>query len=302
MKLLKITSLLVALGGAAALGLVAAPSVFDHFGSRVIAEGRQDRAPERRARALTILDGRGAQIGVSTRDLEAAEADRRKVQGGVVIDEVQPDSPAERAGLKPSDVIVEFDGERVRSARQFSRLVRETAPDRTVSAGIVRNGQRSDVKIMPSEGRSADVLIDGDVLREKMGDLGRFADRLPPLAFDFDFDLHGLMSPRGSLGVTVTELSGQLASYFNAKNGVLVAAVAEGSAAEKAGLQAGDVITSVNNERIDSRGDLMRALRGIDEGGEVTIGIVRDKKESSVTAKIEAPRRRSRPTRPAEGI
>ena len=68
-----------------------------------------------------MLAGRGAQIGVRIAD---------GMTDGVVIEEVQPDSPAEKAGLKPSDVIVEFGGEHVRSARQFGRLVQETPPGR----------------------------------------------------------------------------------------------------------------------------------------------------------------------------
>jgi serine protease Do len=61
-----------------------------------------------------VLAGRGAEIGVQVVD---------RKEGGVVIEEVRPDSPAEKAGVKRSDVIVTFDGERVRSVRQFTRLV-----------------------------------------------------------------------------------------------------------------------------------------------------------------------------------
>jgi membrane-associated protease RseP (regulator of RpoE activity) len=176
MKLLKLLSVLVAVAGLAVLAIVAAPSVHG-----------QNR-PERRT--LSVLDGRGGRIGVSARDLNAAEADRQKLQGGVVIDEVQPDSPAEKAGLERSDIIVEFDGEHVRSARQFSRLVQETAPGRAVKATIVRDGRRSDVHITPSEGRQADVFNMGDMYHWDHWD--DWADRLP-FNFNFDFDLPGQM-------------------------------------------------------------------------------------------------------------
>jgi len=102
------------------------------------------------------------------------------------------------------------------------------------------------------------------------------------------------------LGVTVNELTGQLASYFGAKDGVLVASVSEGSAAEKAGIKVGDVITSVNGEPVKSSSDLIQSLRRA-ENEEVSIGIVRDKKEQTVKAKIEPlqPRRTPRNARPA---
>ena len=76
-----------------------------------------------------------------------------KAPAGVVVEEVQPDSAAEKAGLKHSDVIVEFDGEHVRSARQFTRLVQETASGRTVKATVMRDGQKKELQITPGKGR-----------------------------------------------------------------------------------------------------------------------------------------------------
>src|SRR5712691_2419544 len=148
MKTLKIA-------GVAAIAAVLAVSVYAQ--SRPFDSGRVaqlDRA-ERRARDLMVLAGRGAEIGVQVADGKDA---------GVVIEEVRPDSPAEKAGLKRADVIVEFDGEHVRSARQFGRLVQETPPGSTVKATIVRDGRRQDVQITPAEGRGAGVWMDGDPL------------------------------------------------------------------------------------------------------------------------------------------
>jgi C-terminal processing protease CtpA/Prc len=299
MKLLRITGIVVALAGVAALAVVAVPTVFGQsraerpFDSRGLAQGKPfdsfddrffDSAQDRRGRELPVLAGRGAAIGVRIAD---------GTSGGVVIEEVDPDSPAEKAGLKRSDVIVEFDGERVRSARQFGRLVQETPPGRTVKATVTREGQRKDVQITPTEGRGAAMMIDGDRIREQMGDLaGRFRD----FNFNFDFDLPDGMSTR-RLGVTVQELTNQLADYFGTKDGVLITAVTDGSAAAHAGLKAGDVITSINSRRVASRTDLVRSLRDAD-GEDITIGIVRDKKESSVKAKIEPLTRRTTRGRP----
>ena len=295
MKLLRILGVLVTVAGVAALTVVVAPALYGQrddrperpFDSPALAQGRpfdsRALAEDRRGRELTVLAGRGAGIGVRIADGSS---------GGVVIEEVDPDSPAEKAGLKRSDVIVEFDGERVRSARQFGRLVQETPPGRTVKATVTREGQRQDVQITPTEDRGSAMIFDGDRIREQMGDLaGRFRDN-----FNFDFDLDGRMSG-GRLGVTVQELTNQLADYFGAKDGVLVTAVTDGSAAARAGLKAGDVITSINSRTVASRADLVRSLRDAD-GDEVTIGFVRDKKESSVKAKIEPATRRITRRRP----
>src|SRR5438093_135767 len=276
MKLLKLLSVLVALVGVALLALVAAPSV----------HGQRAEAPERRGRALTVLAGRGAEIGISIRDIESSDK-----AGGVVIEEVRKDGPADKAGLKQADVIVEFDGEHVRSARQFTRLVQETVPGRTVKATVVHDGQRKDVQLTPDDhGDGMSVFFDNN-MHEYFGDLNRGLGRLNDRFQNFNFDNFSLALPqldgRGRLGVSVEELTPQLATYFGAKDGVLVSTVSDDSPASRAGLKAGDVITRVNGEPVRARADLLRALRDAGESGEMTIGIVRDKKESTITAKIE---------------
>ena len=307
MKLLKGLSVLVAVAGLGVLLLIAVTSISGHplealsqsqskgdiaqrepVGSVGVQSDRSE--PRRRGRELTILSGRGAEIGVSVRDVEAGD----KARAGVLVEEVRPDSPAEKAGLKRSDVIVEFDGETVRSARQFTRLVQETAPGRTVTAAIVSDGARKNVQITPTEGRG--VTIDGDRLRERLGDAWRMYERMPP--FNFDFDLQFPLDSRGRLGVSVQELTPQLAAYFGAKDGVLIAAVTDDAPAGRAGLRAGDVITKINDAPIRSRDDLVRQLRDVKEDGQVSVGIVRDKKESTVTVTLEA-RRSPRTGRPA---
>src|ERR1051325_2157309 len=144
MKLIKLFGVVVVVAGVVAVALVYAPSSF---------------AQERRGRELTVLAGRGAEIGLVVRDADA----------GVTVDDVRPDTAAEKAGLKRSDVIVEFDGEHVRTARQFSRLVQESVPGHTVKATIVRDKHKKDVQIAIPEYRRADLFIDGDRLRDRLG-------------------------------------------------------------------------------------------------------------------------------------
>ena len=258
--------------GTAAAALLA-PSVF----AQTVEPPDQSRV----TRQFMVLAGRGSEIGVQVSDAK---------DSGVVIDDVRPDSPAEKAGLKRADVIVEFDGERVRSTRQFGRLVQETPPGRTVKATVMRGGRRQDVEVTPREGRG--VLngrgsADGDFFRDRLPDW----DMLRNLPRGFAFNVpQELMSDR-RLGVAVEELTDQLAQFFGVKGGVLVSAVTDGSAASRAGLKAGDVITSIDGESIRSRDDIARALRDSRED-EVKIAIVRERKEMTVTAKMDAPARR----------
>jgi serine protease Do len=220
---------------------------------------------------LLTLVGPGTSIGVTVRDSDS----------GVVVQEVRSESPASRAGVKEGDVVTEFDGERARSAAQFTRLVRETAPGKTVKMAVLRNGMPTTMDIAP-EARDSDDIRFPNLTR----DIDRHLQVLPR---DFDFDLaeplFSLYSPR-RLGMTVTPLSDQLAAYFGVKQGVLVSEVAAGSAAEAAGLKAGDVITMVKGHAVSLPDDVVRELREAESGANVEIRVVRDRKELAVSAKI----------------
>jgi serine protease Do len=244
---------------------------------------------------LMMLDGRGSQLGVMVSDLDAKEG------AGVKVDEVTVDSAAGKAGLKAGDVVVEFDGERVRSARQFTRLVQETPDGRTVKIAVLRDGKRQTLDATP-EARSFswNMDIDGDRIRRE---IERGMQQVPQ-RFEYRIDpdmIPGMrLMSRGRLGVTVESLSPQLADYFGVKEGgALVSAVTRDSAAEKAGIKAGDVITSVNGGRVRDADSLSREI-GDATGTELSIGIVRDKKETTLKATIETrrpdrPRANSRP-------
>src|SRR5437867_4531521 len=64
-----------------------------------------------------FFDSSSSHIGVAVRDLDPAEAERQKLEGGVVVDDVEAGSAADKAGIKQGDIVVEFDSERIRSAR-----------------------------------------------------------------------------------------------------------------------------------------------------------------------------------------
>src|SRR4029453_4870210 len=97
---------------------------------------------------VMVLDGRGAQLGVMVSDV-----DPKAASGGVKIDEVNENSPAEKAGIKAGDIVGDYDGERVRSARQFTRLVQETPEGRSVTIGIMRDGKKQTLNATPEAGR-----------------------------------------------------------------------------------------------------------------------------------------------------
>ena len=100
------------------------------------------------------------------------------------------------------------------------------------------------------------------------------------------------------LGIDAEDLSGQLGTFFGAPEGegILVRGVNTGSPAEKAGVRAGDVITSINGERIRSVGDLREKLSAKRDEKEKTVklGVLRNKSEISLTVELPAPQTRTK--------
>ena len=272
--------------GALAGALVLAASAGAAIAPAARAQSR-DREPV--ARALQVI-GRGAQIGVTVRDVEG---DETKLGGGVIVDEVRQGSPADKAGLKRGDRIVELDGERVRSVAQFRRLVQETADGRAVNIAVQRDGQRVTASVTPERG-SGGFYFGDDFLPMPPTPPSAPAAPAPPPApaipwsFDRDFGWMTFAGSEGLLGVSVESLGDQLATYFGVKDGVLVRTVREGSPAAAAGVKAGDVITSVNGQRIERPSDLASEIRRIGSGGEFTLEISRDRKTQTVKGKLGA--------------
>lgn len=263
---------------------------------------------------VMVLDGRGAQLGVMVSDV-----DTKATTGGVKIDDVNPDSPAEKAGIKAGDVVVEYDGEKVRSARQFTRLVQETPEGRAVAIALLRDGKRQTVNATPETSRMTwnfNTEFGPDIdraMREAERGVREFRfDANPEFRFDsreprrFEYRMPErampfMVQPRGRLGVTVQSLTDDLQEYFGAKNGgALVSSVTKDSAASKAGIKAGDVIVSINGRRVSDSDDLLREIEDIN--GDATIVVLRDKKEMTLKATLQASRpageRAIRPSRP----
>lgn len=281
MKFWKTTALTMALIGAAGLGASLAPA------------GAQTRVRVTEPGDVQVFSFGGSRLGVSISDVDAADA---KGSAGVRIDEVEDGSPAEKAGFKTGDVVVEFDGERVRSARQFSRLVSETPAGRQVTAAVMRGGQRVTLNVATREGSSAFNLLEGDRLRalETLRERVRPAPvpPAPPRAPKAPRApeppaLERFFYSGNQLGVTTNSVSEQLREYFGVKNGVLVTSVTNDSAASRAGVKAGDVIVSLNGRSIDDGFELREEMQRLDAGEEFTLEIVRDRKPMTLKGKAQ---------------
>ena len=222
--------------------------------------------------------GDGSWIGIAIRD-----ADDQDV--GATVTVVADGSPAAQAGLREGDVVVEFDGERVRSSRHLARVVRETPVGRRVTLEVLRDGNSETLTLATAEhpdarGRawmfaSPEGEFELDELELHLGDLSKRLEELELRDIVGDALLR-LESAPGRLGVRVRAVDGQLADYFGTERGLLVTHVEPSTPAAEAGLRAGDVITMIDETAVNTRQELRRRLRSVDPAGEVILSIVRD--------------------------
>lgn len=227
-----------------------------------------------------------ASIGISIRDVTGEDAVKAKMAqpSGVYVESVVEGSPASKAGVQAGDIVVDFDGERVRSASHFTRLVQESVPNRQVSAVVMRGTSKQTLTVVPQAGGAFNILSN-DTRRRLQENL-----RIDPET------LRNRATATGrSLGVTVSPLTDQLATHFGVKQGVLVNSVISSSAAASAGIRAGDVITAVNGQNISSSADITRALRDT-SGDSVDIAVMRDRKSLSLKATLPARTTTPRPS------
>jgi serine protease Do len=223
----------------------------------------------------TVVVG-GSYIGVMMQEIDSERAKALKLhdEGGVEITVVEPDSPADKGGLKVGDVVEKYNGQRVEGMQQFARMVHETPPGHEVKIEISRGGVALIVTVRVAQRK---------VQRFDLGDAAQMPERL---------DIHipdlprGFMALRSSvLGVEAESIDGQLAQYFGVKDGVLVRSVLKGSSAEKAGIRAGDVIVRIDDARVATPADISGRLRTL-HGKPASVVLMRDHKELTIQVTI----------------
>lgn len=244
-------------------------------------------AQNRDVQVVARFEGIGSdvRVGLSIRDVEATDVTRESLESanGVVVESVTAGGPAEEATVRADDIILAFDGERVRSVRQFARIVQETPRGRTVTLTVRRNGQQHELNITP-EARSPSAA------RLSLERLERLGENLERRFESFRLPaIDGFRMRRPRLGIGAQTLTPQLAEYFEVAEGVLVARVDDDSAAAEAGLRAGDVITAVGEDHISEVGALWRRLGQHDAGEKFDLVVTRDGKPLTVTVTLPEP-------------
>jgi len=209
---------------------------------------------------------------------------------GLLIIEINDDSPADDAGLREGDIIVKADGKTIRKTSDLNEVLKKHQEGDTFEITYVRHNRERTTTVD---------LTEQKVNRRKYSDRhhNRFysADDDDDDEFewdwdsDYDYDYDKYDNYRhGFIGVMLQDLNGQLAKYFDLDNsrGALITEVFEDSPAEKGGLSAGDVVIKADGEKIYETEDLQEIVYDMEEGDKLELEIIRRGNTQNLTIEI----------------
>ena len=192
-----------------------------------------------------------AYLGVSIQPAEGKLAEKFGVDAGkgAIVSQVMPKSPAQDAGFEAGDVIVSVNGEAVDGPRDLQGLVEELEIGDEYTVTVLRDGERKELTVearqMP---RNFSAVSPGELKESPSSPQEEFED----------------------IGLQVQTLTPALAKQLNLENakGVIVTSVENGSPAQLAGIQTGDVIEKVATKKVTSVREFRQALKdaSLDEG------------------------------------
>jgi serine protease Do len=198
-------------------------------------------------------------IGVFIGNLDAELAKSFGFQGkaGVLVQDVAPDGPGAKAGLASGDIVMERDGKAVSDVAAFRNGIAAARPGTKVKLAVWRSGKRVDLAVtlgeLPDDAKAAAPRKQGGKAPSNTESESRIGLRLD--------DISPALRERFSLNDT---------------KGALIVGVAQGSAAEEAGLRPGDVITQIGNEAVASAADAQRVVQKADKKAPLRLRVVRD--------------------------
>jgi Do/DeqQ family serine protease len=178
-----------------------------------------------------------AWMGIQPTELTPELAEGFGIRGskGILVQNVVENTPAEKAGLRRNDVILEFDGQPVSDVTKFRLRVADTPVGKEVPVVVLRDGKRFTAKVKLSE-RTEQAVAQGQPRRGEPKAVETVA------------------------GLKVTDLSDEDRANSGIRSGVVVTDVADGSAADDAGIRQGDIIEEVGGKSVASAAAFMKTL------------------------------------------
>ena len=252
---------------------------------------QQEAAPRaHRAQGYVVEKVSSGYLGIGGLDIspERAKALNLKEERGVEVSSLAEDGPAAKAGIKQGDVVLEFNGQPVEGTAQFQRLVRETPVGRQVKIAVWRAGALQTLTATVGENRLTTLLAPGNGDWDLMPNMLAMPNM--PAMPNIDIPRFNMSSQNPMLGIVGEPLGheDQLAEFFGVQDGILVRSVKRGSAADKAGIKAGDVITKVDDSKVATSTEITRVLRGLKSKKTFGVTVVRNRKEMPLTVTIES--------------
>ena len=183
-------------------------------------------------------------IGVTIQTVtpEIASSFGLKEPKGVLVGDVVPGGPADKAGMKRGDIITAFDGKDIRKTSDLPMMVADTPVGKTVDVKVIRNGNEMVLKMRVEEQTAQNIALQ---MQSPEMDLGMQVDNLSP-------------EVRNKLGI-------------REKSGVAVTRINPGSPADDAGIKAGDVIKEVNHKSVKDLKDYNNAMAMTEKGKPVLL-------------------------------
>lgn len=197
----------------------------------------------------------GVSIQELTRDLAESFGIHRT--GGAVVIDVTKGSPADKAGLEVSDVILKFDGKELQNSVDLPRLVGATKPGKTVTLQVWRKGELRDINITVAELPT---------------------ERTPAR------NARQSARPANRLGLVVSDLSAPQRQQLKIANGVIVDDAQD--AAARAGLRRGDIILGINNSAVRSAEQFNQLAAQLGSGKTVALLVKRGENSLYVPIKL----------------
>ena len=185
-------------------------------------------------------------IGISDVTPDEAKFFNVKIAIGAVVSQIEPDSPAAKAGLKTGDVITELNGRTVNDAGELQVAVGQKQPGTKLDLTVMRDGKSMQVPIT----------------LEAMG------------ARDKNTETASAGTEKPRWGVGLADLTPEIRQQVEAGNdvhGALVEKVTPGSSADDAGLRRGDIITEVNRHPVHSAADVQKELSSVPKGEDALV-------------------------------
>ncbi|MBJ6802047.1 DegQ family serine endoprotease [Geomonas propionica] len=178
----------------------------------------------------------GVSVQMVTQDL--AKSFGMESEQGALVAEVMKDSPAEKAGVKGGDIILEYDGHVIKDMAELPRRVAATPVGKHVKLVVLRDGKQVPLQVAIEKLKDGGEDEDGTVTGDR-------------------------------LGLKVTDLTPERAQQMRlqGEKGVLVTDVQADSVAEKAGIVEGDLIREINGVRISSAKDYSKVVGAVKKGG-----------------------------------